>query len=356
MRNVPWSATERRRLLEAAAEFGPDRNAIAAAVGRSPGIVDNYINHSCRPEYHKAVESWRLRREAQMEVAPPEAPGKHLGQTLTWPVQPFEVPYATPILPEPEDGDNALYYSDSHWPFQDEAAIGCVMGVASDAKPRRVVHGGDALDCWRLSRFLKNPKRRDWLQDNIDAFRIHLGQMRQLLPNSELSILEGNHEARLTKMLWGLEGPGRELPRLRKVEEAASWPSLLDLKTIGWKWVGERDQSHTQLLPKVISKHGTVLRKWSGWSAKGEWEKYGRAGISSHTHRLGCFFHRDHNGVVQWWESGCTCSLEPEYGTDFDWQQGFLYMTWSKDLALWNVEPVSIRDGRCLWRGKVYKG
>lgn len=101
-------------------------------------------------------------------------------------------------------------------------------------------------------------------------------------------------------------------------------------------------------------KHGNVVRKWSGWSGKGEWEKYGRSGASGHTHRLGWFVHRDHNGNANWIETGCTCKLEAPYGVDFDWQQGCVVVTWNHDHRLQNVEFVSIRDGSALWRTREY--
>jgi hypothetical protein len=88
------------------------------------------------------------------------------------------------------------------------------------------------------------------------------------------------------------------------------------------------------------------VRKWSGWSGKGEWEKYGRSGVSGHTHRLGWFVHRDHNGNSNWAETGCTCLLESPYGVDFDWQQGFVVMTWNQDHRLQDTQFVSIQGRR----------
>lgn len=135
-----------------------------------------------------------------------------------------------------------------------------------------------------------------------------------------------------------------------------TWPSLLDLANIGWTWVPERKQSRTPILPKLITKHGTKVNKWSGGSAKGEWEKYGASGVSGHTHRAGQFLHRDHNGTASWTEMGCTCDLDPEYGTDFDWQQSFGVFTWSADYKIMNTNLVIIRDGSTLWDGKVING
>jgi hypothetical protein len=109
------------------------------------------------------------------------------------------------------------------------------------------------------------------------------------------------------------------------------------------------------LLPKFILKHGNVVRKWSGWSAKGEWERYGKSGASGHVHRLGMFFHRDWNGNHVWAETGCLCSLNPDYMRDPDWQQGFVVASFERSTGAFQVEPVYIHRGNAVWRGKVYR-
>jgi hypothetical protein len=91
-------------------------------------------------------------------------------------------------------------------------------------------------------------------------------------------------------------------------------------------------------------------------SAKGEWEKYGHSGLSGHTHRLGQFFHNDHNGTATWTEFGCTCLLNPPYGTDFDWQQGFGVLRWSPDERILHTDLYSLRDGATLYQEHVIEG
>lgn len=117
-----------------------------------------------------------------------------------------------------------------------------------------------------------------------------------------------------------------------------------------------REQSRTSILPKLITKHGDRVTKWSAMSGKAEWEKYGHSGISGHTHRLGQFFHQDHNGTATWSELGCTCLLNPPYGTDFDWQQGLGVLRWSKDYKLLHTDLVSMRDGSALYNRQVIEG
>lgn len=348
-RRVPEA--EHRRLLEFVAEYGPGRAALAAHLGIPQHTVDSRIK-ALGQRYRDCVDSWSARMAAQAEVAPVSA--SKIAKVLQIPPAPFAVPIPAPAAKASGRFSTAVLYGDTHFPFADPAAIKVVQGVVRDVRPDILVNMGDLVDCWQISRFDKDPTRLDTLQENIDAARVHLHEMAQIVPDARRVLLEGNHETRLTRCIAALEGGHRELARLRSFQDALKWPTLLQLDGVGWEWVPERDQSRTQVLPRGITKHGSVVRKWSGWSGKGEWEKYGRSGFSGHTHRLGWFTHRDHNGHASWVETGCTCLLDAPYGVDFDWGHGCVVVTWSADRFIMNVEFVSIRGGRAIWRTQEY--
>jgi len=151
-----------------------------------------------------------------------------------------------------------------------------------------------------------------------------------------------------------MDGAARHLAQLRVFQESMTWVNLLQTEAIGWDFIATRDQARTPVLPKILTKHGTVVRARSGLSAFGEWQKYGRSGASGHTHRLADWLHRDDNGTARWIETGCTCLMDAPYGNDFDWQQGAVVMTWSADQFIQHVELISMRDGRAIWRDKEY--
>lgn len=254
------------------------------------------------------------------------------------------------------EGDTvtALVWSDSHFPFQDASALAIVQAIAEDTQPDYLVHGGDLLDCYNLSRFDKDPHRKEDLQDEIDQARGHLATMRLASPNSKFILLEGNHEQRLTRVLWNLEGPAASLGKLTAFRKAMTWPSLLGLEEMGIEWVPMQEQSKKRFLPKFILKHGTVVRKASGATAAAEQQKYNKSGSSGHTHRLGLFWHRDSNGSHMWAETGCTCDTDPSYCTDPDWQSGCLFLTFDAVTGAVAPEPVFIHGGIGVFRGRTY--
>jgi hypothetical protein len=270
---------------------------------------------------------------------------------LDIPPRPFNVPLPRRAVQQSGTIRQAIVYGDTHFPYQNEKALAVVLEMIERIQPDIIVHLGDLLDCYPISRFSKDPNRLHSLQDEINLARAHLHQVRQLAPSAECWVLEGNHEDRLRRQIWDLPGGAAELARLTAFQEAMSWPVLLGLAEIDWKWVPSGMQSKTPIIPHLLTKHGTVVRKWAGYTARGEWERYGKGGMSGHTHRLGGFYHRDHNGAVCWWEAGCTCDLDPSYVHDPDWQAGCLVVTWDDEGGVFGVEPIFIHEGSAMFRG-----
>lgn len=278
------------------------------------------------------------------------------GHLLQLPVRPFAVPFPKPAVKiGGRQTLTVLLYGDTHFPYQSQPTLDVVMAVAKDLQPDHVVHMGDLVDSGHLSeKFKQDPLRKTTLQDEIDQARAHLWQMRKLLPNSPITLLEGNHEERLRRVLWNLEGPARALALLTKVQKTLTWPVLLGLDEIGVNFVPVDEQTKLNLFPRFLVKHGTVVRQKSAYTASAEWLKYGKSGASGHTHRLGIFYHRDHNGSHVWVETGCTCSLDPDYTNDPDWQQGFVVLTFDTKTGAVQVEPIYVHNGTAMWRGKMY--
>jgi hypothetical protein len=271
-------------------------------------------------------------------------------------------PFAVPI-PRPARSNfgqstkcwTAVVFTDTHVPYHDQAALDVVYGIIRDVRPRVIVHLGDLLDCYKISRYTKDRNHLLNLQDEIDGAKAILHHVSQLAPEAEKVWLEGNHEERLEELLNTLPGTASELTQLRDIKAAMTWPALLRLGEIGWDFVPATGQAHHALLPRLITKHGTVVRKWSGMSGKGEWERYGKSGLSGHVHRVGQFYTSDSNGNHTWTECGCTCLLKPEYVEDPNWAHACVLVHFTPDGSRFSVEPVYIENGRALWRTTEYR-
>ena len=265
-------------------------------------------------------------------------------------------PLAVDVPPPPAtptgERVTAVLYGDTHFPYHDPKTLQLVTHVARVVQPDYLVHMGDLLDCYDLSRFDKNPKRLTHLQDEVDLARAHLAAMRQVTPKSFCLWLEGNHEDRLRRCLWNLPESAKALLDLDVVSHALTWPAIMGTREMGWEFVPYTEQTSRSYLPRWILKHGTTVRKWSAYTARSEWEHHARSGASGHTHRLGVYCHRDYNGVHMWIETGCTCRLDPEYAQDPNWHPGCLVLTFDRATGAVFTEIVHAYNGRAMFRGE----
>ena len=294
--------------------------------------------------------------EAPAPIIRPVTQRPRLSDVLDLEPRPYEVPIPRPATTKSTGKyRHAVWWSDTHMGYEDPAALNVVLGIIKDVRPDTLIHGGDICDAYGISSFNKNPDRLGTLQDELDKARTHLHQASQLAPRARKVLLEGNHEARLTKAIWSLPGTASELARLRAFKEAMVWPNLLRLDEIGWEFVPGSRQPTVDILPKLALKHGELARKFSGMSARAEYEKYTMSGISGHTHRLAKFYRRDLRDGHVWIEGGCTCRItEVEYAHHPDWQQGCVVITHSADGGWFNAQEVYIERGMAMWSGKEF--
>jgi predicted phosphodiesterase len=331
---------------------------------RRGGVYGSYQRASARLTAELgesiSVDSLRqfamLRRRAAGEHAPRSARSAAIDDFLDLPVRPFASTYVAPSARSSQTKDRltAVLYGDTHEPFADPSCLSVVWQIISDVQPDIVIHMGDLVDCYTISRFDKDPVRLLSLQDEIDAARAHLLKLREIVPTSRIVLLEGNHEDRLRRAIYAMQGAPRALAALKVVQTALAWPVLLDLASIGVEFVPLHEQSSTPILPKFLTTHGTRVHTRSGYTARHEHDKYGISGASGHTHRKATHYHRDHNGNHVWIETGCTCTLGMDYTVDPDWQQGCNVVHFNTRSGAFNIEDVYVHNGNANWRGRDY--
>jgi predicted phosphodiesterase len=279
------------------------------------------------------------------------------GIVLDVPVRPLAVKLPAPAeIVKSDELFQVVLYGDTHFPFHDQRAINVVLKIMEQLKPRYIIHVGDAIDAYPISKYDKHLKRKHTLQDEVNLLREHFAQVRLASPDSHVVWLEGNHEDRLERLLHSLQGPMRAMLELDIVEEALTWPVIVGTEELGIEFVSRREQSQRKLLPKFIIKHGDLIRPESGQAARAEWEKYGRSGASGHTHKLGMYFHRDHNGNHVWSETGCLCDFKKiEHTVDPDWHQGCLVLTFEPKTGAVQVELIKIHNGMAVFEKQVLR-
>lgn len=276
--------------------------------------------------------------------------------TLRLPVPPLAVPIPKPAkATAPSHKIVALLWGDIHFPYQDDQAVRIVELLCELLNPTLLVMMGDAVDAALLSdKFRANPDRTETLQDELDLTRQHLARMRLRCPNARFVYLEGNHEHRLKRLLWNMFGPAAALAALTNIKRELTWPKLLGLDEMHIEFVPYDEQGKaSDIIPGHIVKHGSIVRQSAGYTANAEYRKYGRSGMSGHTHRLSLFSHRNSHGYHAWLETGTLMKLDPEYTSSPDWLQGCVVFTQDLQTGVRSYEPIVIENGAAMFRGTL---
>lgn len=238
-----------------------------------------------------------------------------------------------------------LVIPDIHCPFQNEAALSATISFSKYFQPDNIFIMGDLVDFYAISRFTKDPERALKLQDELDVAYATLRQIRNANPKAFICLIRGNHEHRLQKYLWS---EAKELSGLRDL----SVERLLNLKELNIFYEKTGRLVHRGL----VFKHGDIVRKFAGYSAKGEFEKSGMSGVSAHTHRGAIYYQNNASGGYSWMECGCLCKLDAEYleGDIPNWQTGFGVAYFSLKSPRYFMEFIPFVGGKAFYQGKEF--
>ena len=254
------------------------------------------------------------------------------------------------------DEVTSVHYGDIHFPHHDPRALTIRNKVLDFLSPEVVVDHGDTLDCEAISKYPKDPAHRVSLASEIAMASSDFGIVHSITPSARHLWFEGNHEDRLKRLLWKA-ADSRDLGEvlgLEGVSDHLRWGNLLGLDGLGWE--STPYPGHVLLFDKMMLIHGNTVRTQSAYSARAEYDRYGKSGLSGHTHRLGSYYRRDYNGVHSWHELGMLGRIRNDYVAHANWQQGLGVITWSADHSRWGFEAVMIHEGVGYFRGLRFEG
>lgn len=238
-----------------------------------------------------------------------------------------------------------LFIPDIHAPFHDILALEAMYSFIKWWKPNDVIFLGDVVDFYAISRFVKDPERALKLQDELDEAKSILSHIRRLCPAAKFYFIKGNHEARLQKYLWS---QAKELASLRtlRIENQLGFKDL-DIEYI---------ENGIMKYKGIMLKHGNLVRKYAGYTARGEFEKTGMSGASAHTHRACVYYHSNDGGDYVWMECGCLCRLDAEYleGEQPNWKQGFGIGYFKENSKRFLLEFVPIIKNKAMFGGSEF--
>ena len=244
---------------------------------------------------------------------------------------------ATPVEPYIlKATGKGMIMGDIHFPYHDPTALRVAMEYAAEkGYTDFLVLNGDILDTYQLSRWTRDPRRRD--------FAGELEMVKGCLSNwtgiwKKVIWKMGNHERRWWDYMQ------RKAPELIGIE-ALNWESLVGAKEIGFDVVGWNQVIYAGELT-ILHGHeygGSLFSPVN--PARGAFIRAHSCTVSGHLHRGSNHQEPDIRGeLTSCWSHGCMCEMHPEYAPLTKWDHSFLLMDF--DGEWFEIQLRKIINGR----------
>lgn len=233
---------------------------------------------------------------------------------------------------------------DLHYPFHDPKYIKVVTRAITAVKPNGgIVQLGDAVDWFQLSRFDKDPSRKNTARDDLELYREQMIKWAALLPaGAEFRQLEGNHEARLTKYVWGRAGDLSQMVYI--IPDMLGIKELNKITSTKFGWFPFTNY-RACIIGDCILHHGHFFNEHV---AANNLKRYMHKYICGHTHRLQVVYFGDLFSATL--GHGSLEHQTSHIPAPTGWAQAFGVLTEIDGIC--NLEIIPVTRGSCVLRGK----
>ena len=282
----------------------------------------------------------------------------------------------TVLLPDPQIGFRR-YSNGTTEPMHDEKAMTVALSIIEHLRPQRIVNLGDYIDLaeWS-SKFAVLPEFMFTTQQSVDAGHRFLAEQQAAagVGLEEHDLLEGNHDDRIPRLI---SQNAKAAMRLTRADQPEGWPVMsvpnllaLDALPLPVRYVDGYPAGRI----KLAEAHGAQTALYALHGERLDMTKQAKAErqstVQGHAHHVSMHsetYDVDSEPVeVESWSLGCLCRVDgvvpsTRGGTGVkgrpvvrqeSWQQAIGVLTETEDG--WALEPVRIRSGRAVFRGRVF--
>ena len=231
---------------------------------------------------------------------------------------PYNLPASDETAFEPyiiKGHKKVLILSDIHVPYHSIDAITAALHYAKKSKPDALLLNGDTIDCHRLSRFIKDPKKRNFKLE-LDTFKALFDIFEKEL-KCKIYFKIGNHEERYEHFLY------EKASELVGVEEF-EFENIIKARARGIEIIGDK---RPMKLNNLWGIHG---HEYVGGisapvnPARGLFLKAKVSTFQGHNHQTSEHTEPTLTGkMVTTWSLGCLSELHPAYMPLNKWNHGF---------------------------------
>lgn len=217
-----------------------------------------------------------------------------------------------------------LSLSDIHVPYHSKEAVEAAVKHGKKLNPTVLLLNGDTCDFYSISRWERDPKRRNFKAE-VDVIRELLSWLRGQFPKAQFIFKDGNHEERYDVFLWN------KAPELFDLEHI-QLQNILDFEKFGIERVTDKRPILAGKLP-ILHGHepgqGIVAPVNQ---ARGMYLRLSHSSLTGHGHRTSTHCEPDmFDREVTCYSQGCLCNLKPLYRPFNKWNWGHSFVDVAKD-------------------------
>jgi predicted phosphodiesterase len=256
-------------------------------------------------------------------------------------------PYALPNTDETDykpfifpHHDKIGILSDIHLPYHNLDALSEALTYLKKNKVDAVLLNGDTLDCHQLSRFTKDPKKRDFKYE-LDSLKLFIDKLDEIL-GCKIYFKIGNHEARYQNFLL------QKASELIGVEEF-EFSNIIKAKEKGITMI----ESNQYM--KMNDLNGIHGHEYIGGIsapvnvARGLYLRGKVSAFQGHNHSTSEHTETDMNGrITTTWSIGCLSELHPAYMPLNKWNHGCAMVELDKNGTDYQFHNKRIYKGKLL--------
>lgn len=258
-------------------------------------------------------------------------------------VNPYNLPASDETIYEPyviKGYKRVAIFSDIHVPYHSISAITTALDFVKKQKPDALLLNGDAIDCHRLSKYIKDPTKRNFKLE-LDTFQA-LTEVFEKELGCKLFMKMGNHEERYEAFLYEKAGELVGIPEFK-------FENIIKARSRGIEMICDQ---RVMRLNNLNGIHGHEYK--GGISApvnvaRGLYLRGKVSAFQGHNHQSSTHTEADMNGkVTSTYSIGCLSELHPAYMPLNKWNWGFAIV----DLDP-NGENFEFRN-HTIYKGKIY--
>jgi hypothetical protein len=225
---------------------------------------------------------------------------------------------------EPEDYEPYVFtgsfpiviFADVHLPYHDLDALDICLERAYYIGAKAIVINGDFFDCYMMSKFCKDPRKRS-MKDELEIGKSIFATIRKSFPNITIIFKFGNHEERYDDYIktnapniFGLESTHL----INQIDKEKYNIDVVDNKRV-------IKVNHLHIIHG--HEYGRSMTNPVN-PARGLYMRAKKTSLCNHYHQSSEHTESSiNNDIVTCWSGGCLCNLHPEYLPLNKWNHGF---------------------------------